>query len=97
MDKKTKSGANNGDTVEVDYTGRFQDGKVFDSSKGREPLEFTLGEGQLIQGFEEAVIGMKVGDRKTVTIPPEKAYGKTGGHPLAGKTLVFEITVVGIK
>ena len=93
----TGPGAKMGDTVEVDYTGKFPNGQVFDSSIGREPLEFTLGEGQLIAGFEEAVLGMNVGDTKTVTILPEKAYGKSGGHPLAGKTLVFEITVVGIR
>jgi len=97
IEKKQTKGAKVGDTIEVDYTGSFPDGKVFDSSKGRDPLEFTIGEGQLIPGFEEAVIGMDVGQTKKVTLPPEKAYGKTGGHPLAGKTLVFEITIVGIK
>jgi len=86
-----------GNIVEVNYTGRFQNGQVFDTSVGRAPLKFTVGGGQLIQGFDEAVIGMRIGDRKVVTIPPEKAYGKSGGHPLAGKTLVFEISVVSIK
>lgn len=95
--KSADKGAKMGDIVEVDYIGKFPNGDVFDSSIDREPLEFTLGEGQLIPGFEDAVIGMKVGQKRTVTIPPEKAYGKSGGHPLAGKTLVFEITVVGIK
>jgi len=90
------AGAKKGDTVEVNYTGMFKNGDVFDTSKGRGPLKFTLGAGQLIQGFEEAVTGMKVGETKTVTIPPEKAYGKSG-HPLANKTLVFRITVVSIK
>jgi len=67
--------AANGDTVQVEYTGTLSDGTVFDSSAGREPLEFTLGAGQLIPGFEEAVLGMKVGEKKTVTIPPDEAYG----------------------
>jgi peptidylprolyl isomerase len=91
-----KRAAESGDTIEVNYTGRFQNGQVFDTSVGRAPLKFTLGAGQLIQGFDEAVVGMRVGDRKTVTIPPEKAYGN-GGHPLAGKTLVFDISVVSIR
>lgn len=89
--------AKKGDTVEVDYTGKFENGEVFDSSEGREPLEFTIGDGQVIPGFENAVDGMAFGETKTVTIPPEEAYGKSGAHPLAGKTLVFEITLVGIK
>jgi peptidylprolyl isomerase len=64
-----------GDTVKVHYTGSLEDGTVFDTSLEREPLEFTLGQGQLIQGFEQAVIGMKIGEYKTVTIPAEQAYG----------------------
>jgi len=64
-----------GDTVKVHYTGRLQDGTVFDTSVGSEPLEFTLGQGQTIPGFEQAVAGMQVGDNKTVTIPVNKAYG----------------------
>jgi peptidylprolyl isomerase len=64
-----------GDTVKVHYTGRLQDGTVFDTSVGSEPLEFTLGQGQLISGFEQAVIGMQVGESKTVTIPVDQAYG----------------------
>jgi FKBP-type peptidyl-prolyl cis-trans isomerase 2 len=59
----------------VHYTGRLQDGSVFDTSEGKEPLEFTLGQGQLIPGFEQAVTGMKVGESKTVTIPSDQAYG----------------------
>ncbi len=67
--------ANDGNTVKVHYTGTLQDGTTFDTSLGREPLEFTLGEGRLIPGFEEAVKGMQVGQSKTVTIPSEGAYG----------------------
>jgi hypothetical protein len=93
------SGVKTGDTVKVEYTGRFEDGEVFDSSEGREPLEFVAGAGQLIQGFDEAVVGMELGEEKTVTIPPEKAYGlaNESDHPLAGKTLVFDIRVVGVN
>jgi len=65
----------NGDTVQVNYTGKLADGTVFDSSVERGPLEFTLGAGQLIPGFEKAVLGMKVGEKKTVTIPANEAYG----------------------
>jgi FKBP-type peptidyl-prolyl cis-trans isomerase 2 len=67
--------AKNGDTVQVHYTGKLKDGTVFDSSVGREPLEFKLGAGQMIPGFEKAVLGMKVGEKKTVTIPVNEAYG----------------------
>jgi FKBP-type peptidyl-prolyl cis-trans isomerase 2 len=64
-----------GDTVKVHYTGRLGNGTIFDSSIGSEPLEFTLGQGQMIQGFEQAVIGMFVGEHKTVSIPSAQAYG----------------------
>ena len=68
--------AETGDTVKVHYTGTLIDGTVFDTSVGREPLEFTIGQGQLISGFEEAVLGMKVGESKTVNIPAAQAYGQ---------------------
>jgi peptidylprolyl isomerase len=68
--------AQNGDTVQVNYTGKLTDGTVFDSSTGREPLEFTLGSDQVIPGFEKAVLGMKVGEKKTVRIPADEAYGQ---------------------
>ena len=67
--------AKDGDTVQVNYTGKLADGTVFDSSAGRTPLEFTLGKGQVVPGFEKAVLGMKVGEKKTVTIPSDEAYG----------------------
>ena len=67
--------AKNGDIVEVHYTGTLEDDTVFDTSVGREPLKFTLGAGQMISGFEQAVLGMKVGELKTVTIPADEAYG----------------------
>ena len=69
------SKAETGNTVKVHYTGRLNDDTQFDSSAGRDPLEFTLGTGQVIPGFEEAVTGMSIGDSKTVTIPAEQAYG----------------------
>lgn len=64
-----------GSKVKVHYTGTLSDNTVFDSSKDREPLEFTVGAGQMIEGFDVAVEGMNVGDSKTVNIPSEKAYG----------------------
>jgi peptidylprolyl isomerase len=67
--------AKSGDNVKLHYTGTLSDGTVFDSSEGREPLEFTLGQNQVIPGFENAVLGMNLGDSKTVTIPADEAYG----------------------
>lgn len=67
--------AANGNTVKVHYTGRLEDGTVFDSSEGRDPLMFTIGGKQLIPGFEAGVIGMKEGEKKTINIPSEDAYG----------------------
>ncbi len=138
--------AKHGDSVQVHYTGKLQDGTVFDSSRSRQPLRFKLGSGQVIAGFEKAVTGMLVGESKTVSIPPEEAYGQRrddrivtlrrnqlpanlnvtvgqrleltqeddqaflatvsdvtpdlitldANHPLAGKTLTFELELVGI-
>jgi len=67
--------ARSGDTVRVHYKGTLRDGSVFDSSEGRDPLEFRVGGGQVIPGFDAAVTGMRVGDEKTVTIPADQAYG----------------------
>ena len=67
--------AKSGDTVRVNYTGRLDDGTIFDTSVGGEPLEFKIGDGQIIPDFEEAVIGMSPGESKTVKIPSERAYG----------------------
>ncbi|MEJ2274312.1 MAG: peptidylprolyl isomerase [Woeseiaceae bacterium] len=138
--------AKSGDTVRIHYKGTLDDGTEFDSSAGRDPLEFSLGEGQVIPGFDNAVDGMAVGESKTVTIPAEEAYGERhdqlvqevpknalpdeidpavgmhlqsrspegqvmnlvvtdvadesitvdGNHPLAGKSLTFDIELVEI-
>ncbi len=64
-----------GDTVHVHYTGTLEDGTVFDSSDGRDPLEFTMGEGKVIPGFEKAVEGLAVGETTNAILPPEEAYG----------------------
>ena len=63
-------------TVKVNYTGKLSNGQVFDTSEGREPIEFTLGQGQLIPGFEKGVIDMKLNEKKTITIAKEEAYGE---------------------
>ncbi|MCF8069669.1 MAG: peptidylprolyl isomerase [Desulfobacterales bacterium] len=133
----------NGDTISVHYTGKLENGEVFDSSKGRDPLKFTVGKGMLIKGFDTAVVDMKPGEKKSVSISPDEGYGlsiddfilaipKTGfpedfnfevgaqlglptqdgqtvpakivelnddtitvdaNHPLAGKTLIFDIEI----
>jgi len=87
-----------GNTVSVHYTGKLKTGEVFDSSVGKEPLTFTAGAGQMIEGFDKAILGMQVGEKKTITLPPEQAYGPAGsGHELAGKTLIFDLELVSIQ
>jgi peptidylprolyl isomerase len=132
-----------GDKVTLHYRGRLEDGTEFDSSYGREPLEFTAGSDDLIEGVSQAVIGMATGDQQTVTVPPEQGYGERhegleiqvqrsqlpddvdlgavlgltagehqiqavlvelgdehavldGNHPLAGKTLVFDLEILSV-
>lgn len=135
----------NGDTVSVHYKGTLEDGTVFDTSmvEGKEPIKVTLGNGQLIKGFEEGLIGMSVGEKKTIKLTPESAYGDVipdaiidvplsnlppnievgqilqgnspqgpfvvtvleikedvakldHNHPMAGKTLIFDLDIVSI-
>ncbi len=68
--------AKKGDTVRVHYTGKLVSGEQFDSSAGREPLEFEIGAGMMIKGFDDAVVGMAIGDKKTINIPAAEAYGE---------------------
>lgn len=103
--------AQKGDTISVHYVGKFPGGKVFDTSMKSEagkaglfnpardykPLQVVLGAHQVISGFEDALTGMKVNETKEVTLPPEKAYGRSGGHPMAGKTLQFKLLVTNIR
>lgn len=65
-----------GDTVKVHYTGKFDTGEVFDSSEGSDPLSFTVGAGQVIPGFDQALVGMATGEVKNIVVPPEQAYGE---------------------
>jgi len=67
--------AKEGNVVKVHYSGRLTDGTLFDSSEGREPLEFTVGAGQMIKGFDAGVLGMSIGEKKTLQIAAEDAYG----------------------
>ena len=67
--------AKNGDTIKVNYTGRLDNGEVFDTTEDRQPFEFVLGQRRVISGFENALVGMSPGEKKTVKLPPDEAYG----------------------
>jgi FKBP-type peptidyl-prolyl cis-trans isomerase len=89
-----------GKTVSVHYTGKFQDGKVFDSSISRgEPLDFPLGQGRVIKGWDEGIALMKVGGKAQFIIPPDLAYGErgAGGVIPPNATLVFDVELVDVK
>lgn len=88
-----------GDTISVHYTGVLTNGTKFDSSRDRgEPITFTVGAGQLIKGFDDGVLGMTVGEKRTLTIPPEKGYGANQVGPIPpNSTLIFEVELVSIK
>lgn len=97
----TGEGAKTGDLVTVNYTGTLENGTKFDSSlnPGRTPFEFTLGQNRVIQGWEQGVLGMKVGETRKLTIPPELGYGSqgAGGVIPPNATLIFQIDLLKIN
>ena len=100
LQQGTGESAKTGDTVTVDYVGTLQNGTKFDSSIDRgQPFSFTLGENRVIQGWELGILGMKVGEKKTLVIPPEQAYGEQGvpGAIPPNATLIFEVELLSIN
>lgn len=101
--KETKAGsgraAKDGDTVSVHYTGKFLNGFKFDSSVGKEPITVKLGSGRVVKGFNDGIVGLKVGGKRTVTIPFPLAYKEAGRPPVIPgySTLVFELELVTLK
>ena len=92
-------GAKDGDTLVVHYTGTLTDGKQFDSSRGRAPFEVTLGQRRVIAGWEQGLQGMKVGEKRKLTIPPDLGYGArgAGGAIPPNATLVFDVELLEIR
>ncbi len=87
--------AASGDVVTVHYTGKLQDGTVFDTSLGKAPIEFTLGRSEVIPGWEQGLIGMKQGGKRLLIIPPSLGYGASGYGPIpANATLIFDVELV---
>lgn len=101
----TGAEAVNEKTVVINYTGTFEDGRVFDSSVGRDPIEFPLGAGWVIAGWDQGIVGMKVGGQRHLVIPGDLAYGAEGRvNPQTGEvvippdeTLIFDVELVGVK
>jgi peptidylprolyl isomerase len=94
----TGAAAKDGDTLVVNYTGKLTDGTVFDSSVGKQPFTFVLGAGQVIPGWDQGLVGLKVGGKRTLTIPPELGYGAQGAGSIPpNATLIFDVELLEIK
>ena len=95
----TGAEATAGKLISVHYNGKLEDGTVFDSSVERDPFEFVLGAGQVIEGWDKGFDGMKVGGKRTLTIPPEMGYGATGAGGVIppNATLIFDVELLDVK
>ena len=91
--------ATGGSRVTVNYVGHFSDGKIFDSSVSRnEPFQFVLGSGQVIEGWDKGIVGMHVGGKRTLTVPPVMGYGPNDYGPIPGNsTLIFDIELLKVE
>jgi FKBP-type peptidyl-prolyl cis-trans isomerase len=93
-------GAKNGDIILMLYTGKLADGTVFDSTEnhGGKPFQFTLGQGRVIKGWDQGILGMTLGEKRKLVIPPDLAYGAAGSPPTipANSTLTFDVELVGM-
>lgn len=95
----TGSPAASKNTITVNYTGMFIDGKVFDSSVGKQPFAFEVGTGKVIPGWDQGILGMRVGGKRRLTIPPDLAYGEKGipGTIPPNSTLIFDVELLDVK
>jgi len=96
VEEAKNPGAMPGDIVWMHYTGKLSTGEQFDSSAGQKPFKFTLGKGEVIKGWDEGIVGMKVGEKRNLVIPPNLGYGPNARDKIpANSTLVFDIEMVG--
>ena len=94
----TGAEATAGSLVSVQYTGKLENGTVFDTSAGKAPIQFPLGQGYVIPGWEQGILGMKVGGKRLLIVPPDMGYGDKANGPIpANSTLIFEVELVGVK